>query len=98
MWVSGFERAMRLRMNAWQQIVESSDEEASSSVSMMLALHGIAEGSSDLPESSIDDLREKAPDLITDMVIALNRWTKGYFSIRCRAPWRRGVWVVSPVS
>jgi uncharacterized protein len=78
MWVSGFERAMRLRMHAWEQVVESDDEEAASSVSMMLALHGITEGDSDLPDSTIADLQDKAPDLITDTVIALNRWTKRY--------------------
>lgn len=77
MWVSGFERAMRLRMNAWEQIIESDDEEASASVSMILTLHSIAKGDSDLPESSIEDLKAKAPDLIVDMVISLNRWTKG---------------------
>jgi len=76
-WVSGFERAMSLRPDAWEQIVESEDEEAAASVTMMLTLHGIAEGESDLPEGSIEDLRSKAPDLITDIVIALNRWTKG---------------------
>jgi uncharacterized protein len=76
-WVCGFERAMRLRMNAWEQVIESDDEEASASVTMMLALHGIAQGHSELPEGSIEDLKIKAPDLITDMVIALNRWTKG---------------------
>ena len=78
MWVSGFERAMRLRLDEWEQIVEGEDEEASASVTMMLTLHDIAEGDSDLPESAIAELREKAPDLITDMVIALNRWTKGF--------------------
>ena len=76
-WVCGFERAMRLRIDAWERIVESSDEEAAASVTMMLALHGIAEGESDLPRSSIEDLRERAPDLIADIVLALNRWTKG---------------------
>lgn len=77
MWVSGFERAMSIRPDVWEQIVESADEEAGASINMMLTLHGIAEGESDLPEGSIEDLRNKAPDLITDMVIALNRWTKG---------------------
>jgi uncharacterized protein len=76
MWVSGFERAMHLRMNAWQRIVESDDEDAAASVSMILALYSISEGDSDLPESSIADLQDRAPNLITDMVIALNRWTK----------------------
>ncbi|WP_413721122.1 UPF0149 family protein [Silicimonas sp. MF1-12-2] len=76
-WVSGFEHAMSLRPDAWAQIVESDDEEAGASVSMMLTLHAIVEGDSDLPESTIADLQDMAPDLITDMVIALNRWTKG---------------------
>jgi uncharacterized protein len=78
MWVSGFERAMSLRKNAWEEIVESDDEEAGASVNMMLTLHDIAEGDSDLPDNTIAELRDQAPDLITDMVIALNRWTKGY--------------------
>lgn len=77
MWVLGFEQAMRLRMNAWEQIVESPDEEAGSSVTMMLALYQIAKGNSDLPESSIAELTEQAPELIPDMVFALNGWTKG---------------------
>lgn len=58
-------------------VVESDDEEAASSVSMMLTLHGITGGNSDLPDSSIADLRDTAPDQIIDMVIALNRWTTG---------------------
>ena len=78
MWVSGFERAMSLRPGAWEQIVLSEDEEADASVTMMLTLHGIAAGDSELPESSIEDLTGKAPDLIADMVTALNRWTKGH--------------------
>ena len=76
-WVTGFEQAMSLRKNAWERIVESSDEEAASSVNMMLALYGIAKGNSDLPRSSVKELTARAPDLITDAVIALNRWTKG---------------------
>lgn len=78
MWVSGFERAMRLKTDSWQKIVESEDEEAAASVKLMLTLHGIAECDSELPESTIADLRDKAPDLITGMVIVLNRLAKGY--------------------
>jgi uncharacterized protein len=76
-WVLGFERAMRLRMNSWERIVKSSDEEAASSVTMMLALYQIAEGKSDLPAGSIEELTEQAPALIPDTVFALNAWTKG---------------------
>jgi uncharacterized protein len=75
-WVEGFEQAMRLRPDAWQRIVESHDEEAAASVTMMLTLHQIAEGQCELPEDSIDDLTERAPDLIPDIVLNLNAWTK----------------------
>lgn len=76
-WVDGFEQAMRLRPDAWERIVESHDEEAAASVSMILTLHEIAEGRCDLPDESIDDLTERAPDLIHDIVLNLNAWTKG---------------------
>ncbi len=79
-WVCGFEQAMQLRMDAWEQIVESPDEEAASSVTMMLALYAIAEGTSDLPDASVNELTERAPDLIADMVVALNWWTKTFAS------------------
>lgn len=78
MWVRGFEQAMRLRMDAWEEIIKSADEEAGSSVMMMLALHEIANDESDLPQTSIEELTAKAPDLIVELVIAFNRWTKGH--------------------
>jgi uncharacterized protein len=75
-WCCGFERAMRLRPNTWERIVESEDEEAASSINMMLALCNIAEGQSDLPKASIKTLRDEAPDLIPNLVLAINDWTK----------------------
>ena len=54
----------------------SPDEEAGSSVTMLLALYNIAEGKSDLPKKSINELTHQAPNLIPNMVIALNLWTK----------------------
>lgn len=76
-WVIGFEQAMRLRPDVWEQIADSSDAEAAASVNMMLALYNIAEGDSDLPEASITELTELAPGLIPDLVLTLNAWTKG---------------------
>jgi uncharacterized protein len=76
-WVEGFEQAMRLRPDAWERIVESHDEEAAASVTMMPTLHEIAKGRCDLPDDSIDDLTERAADLILDMVLNINAWTKG---------------------
>lgn len=76
LWICGFERAMRLRVDAWERIALSGDEEAAACVNMMIALYDIAEGQSDLPKKSIRELTETAPDLIPDMVVELNRWTK----------------------
>lgn len=77
-WVSGFERAMRLRADSWEQIVDSGDEEAASSVTMMLALHQIDIGTSELTEEAIDELDEMAPELIPQIVMSLNEWTKAH--------------------
>ena len=71
------EQAMQLRPDAWEKAVDSADAEASASVNMMLALHDIANGRSELPQASIDELTEKASDLIPDLVAAINDWTKG---------------------
>ena len=38
-WIDGFERAMRLRPDAWEEIALSDDEEASASISMIVALN-----------------------------------------------------------
>ncbi|MEW9922379.1 UPF0149 family protein [Marimonas sp. MJW-29] len=75
-WCCGFERAMRLRPDTWERIVESGDEEAAASVNMMLALYNIAESQSDLPKASVKALTEEAPDLIPNLVLAIKGWTK----------------------
>ena len=77
LWVTGFEQAMRLRPDSWERIVKSDDEEAAACVNMMIALFNIAEGQSDLPKKSIRALTEEAPELIPNMVVTINGWTKG---------------------
>ena len=51
-WIDGFERAMRLRPDAWEEIALSDDEEASVSVSMIIALNDFYYGRSDRPPRS----------------------------------------------
>ncbi|OSQ41871.1 UPF0149 family protein [Marivita geojedonensis] len=75
-WCCGFERAMALRPDSWEQIVEGGDEEAAAAVNMMLALYHIAEGQSDLSKASIKTLTKDAPDIIPNLVLTLNTWTK----------------------
>lgn len=76
LWVAGFEKAMSLRPDCWEKIVESEDEEAAASISMILALHQIDQGTSELKDDAIDELDQKAPELIPRIVATLNRWTK----------------------
>ncbi len=77
-WISGFERAMRLRVDAWEQVIQSDDEEAASSVSMIIAMNQIDEGTSELTEDAIDEIDKIGPDLLPQMVVTLNAWTKSH--------------------
>ena len=43
-WINGFERAMRLRPDAWELVVDSGETEAAASVNMILALYDIGQG------------------------------------------------------
>lgn len=67
---------MRLRPDSWELIVDSDDEEAASSITMILALHEINMGTTELTEEAIDRLDEVAPDMIPQIVATLNAWTR----------------------
>ena len=75
-WIDGFERAMRLRPDAWEEIALSGDEEASASVSMIIALNDFYNGRSELTEEAEDELDRLAPGMIPEFVRNLNAWTK----------------------
>ena len=65
-WIDGFERAMRLRPDAWEEIALSDDEEASASVSMIVALNDFYCGRSELTEEAEDELDRLAPGMIPE--------------------------------
>ena len=67
---------MRLRPNAWEEIALSDDEEASASISMIVALNDFYYGRSELTEEAEDELDRTAPGLIPECVRNLNAWTK----------------------
>ena len=75
-WIDGFERAMRLRPDAWEEIALSDDEEASASISMIVALNDFYYGRSELTEEAEDELDRLAPGMIPEFVHNLNAWTK----------------------
>ena len=63
-WIGGFERAMRLRPDVWEEIVRSDDEEASASISMIVALNDMYRGRLELTEEAEEELDRLAPGLI----------------------------------
>ena len=75
-WIGGFERAMRLRPEVWEEIALSDDEEASASISMIVALSDFYCGRSELTEEAEDELDRLAPGMIPEFVRNLNAWTK----------------------
>ena len=75
-WIDGFERAMRLRPDAWEEIRLSDDEEGSASISMIVALNDFYYGRSELTEEAEDEFDRMAPGLIPEFVRNLNAWTK----------------------
>ena len=75
-WINDFERAMRLRADAWEAIAFGDDEDAAASVSMILAMNAWDHGEAELSEEDEDEIDELAPTLIPAFVRHLNAWTK----------------------
>ena len=74
--IDGFKQAMRLRPDVWEEIALSDDEEASASVSMILALNDFYYRRSELTVEAEDELDRLAPGMIPEFVRNLNTWTK----------------------
>ena len=83
-WIDGFERAMRLRPDVWEEIALNDDEEAAASLGMIVALNDFYYGRSELTEEAADELDRLAPGMIPEFVRTLNAWTKS------RQPGKRG--------
>lgn len=75
-WIDGFERAMRLRPDAWEEIALSGDEEATASLGMIVTLNDFSYGRLEFTEEAGNDLDLMAPGLIPEFVRKLNAWTR----------------------
>ncbi|MBM6584135.1 UPF0149 family protein [Microvirga sp. BT689] len=73
LWIDGFESAMQLRPESWGALLQS-DEDTRTALAGLILLTRINEGDSGLPEAEIEELTEKAPDLIGAWVEILNAW------------------------
>ena len=71
-WIAGFERAMRLDPDGWEEVVQSEDEEASASLLFFLALYEVDQGTSKLEEDAIAEIDATAPDIIPNCVASLH--------------------------
>lgn len=75
-WVEGFVQAIRLRPSGWQRLRESGDQEAAAAFSLLLENPFIGTGTHSFDANQQAQLLEAAIDLIPDLVLELNRFTK----------------------
>lgn len=78
-WVSGFERAMRLRPDAWADMAEAADGNPSQdmriSVGIMLELAALTDGTSDLTDEQAAAIMVDVPSLVANIVFNIQSLT-----------------------
>jgi uncharacterized protein len=70
-WVDGFSRAMRLRPDAWEKLLDRGDEETRTTMIFLMALQDIYTGKSKFTDEEIDEIDLEAPDLIPNCVATI---------------------------
>ena len=70
-WVDGFTRAMRLRPEARENLLDLADDETRAAMIFMMALQDIYTGNSKFTDDEIDDIDREAPDLIPNCVATI---------------------------
>ena len=70
-WVLGFERAMRLRRDAWAAVALAETSDAAAAVSMLLSLYGVAADIGELSDGLEEPALDLAPELIAVAVLIL---------------------------
>ena len=74
-WIVGFGRAMGLRREAWDRIVQGDDLDAACA-NLMRVMYAFVKGKSGLSPEVTEELDRKAPRMIPEAVVDLNAWTK----------------------
>lgn len=75
-WVEGFMKSIALSPGAWEILTPDNDEEAHASLEFILTLNEVAENTSVFPDHQVDEIDERAPDLIPICVAELNQFSK----------------------
>lgn len=70
-WVDGFTRAMRLRPEAWENLLDQTDAETRDTMIFMMALQDIYTGNSKFTDDEIDEIDREAPDMIPNCVATI---------------------------
>jgi uncharacterized protein len=70
-WIDGFTRAMRLRPEAWNAVLDKGNDETRSALVFLMALKDIDKGASTIPREEIDGIGVQATALIPDCVAAI---------------------------
>ena len=70
-WVDGFTRAMALRPDAWDRLLDQADDETRTMMGFLMALQDIYTGHSKLTDEQIDEIDMEAPDLIPSCVATI---------------------------
>jgi uncharacterized protein len=70
-WVDGFTSAMRLRPDAWEQLLDHADDETRAAMIFLMALQDIYTGQSKFTDDEIDEIDLEAPDLIPNCVATI---------------------------
>jgi uncharacterized protein len=70
-WVDGFTRAMRLRPEAWENLLDLADDETRATMIFMMALQDIYTGNSKFTDDEIDEIDLEVPDLIPNCVATI---------------------------
>lgn len=70
-WVDGFTRAMGLRQDAWEKLLDQADEETRTTMIFLMALQDIYTGKSKFSDEEIDEIDLEAPDLIPNCVATI---------------------------
>jgi uncharacterized protein len=72
-WVDGFTRAMGLRPDAWNTLLDQADTDTRSAMIFLVALHDIYTGKSTVSKVEVDKADRDAPKLIPACVAAILR-------------------------
>lgn len=70
-WVDGFIRAMDLRPDAWEGLLDRGDNETQASLIFLMALQDINIGISKLSNEEIEEIDQEAPNLIPNCVATI---------------------------